>query len=524
MLTALSPLIFSEVFADSFSVDFNQEQYRIGDSLTISGEILDFGMPVIAISIYDPNEKILSANNLEISPQKTFSKTISLDSPFYDKIGEYMVKLDYGQISENHYFIIENDYSEPKILVENFEKPEIILLYTDKKQYTDKDFIKITGLVSALDSSTVLIGVYDPFGMPTGFYFSSIDSNLEFSTSFLVKSGVNFRVDGTYSIKAYYAETEVISFFDYYKASQSIIKDTIEEKIKENKYVEEKTEVPLDEIISDSITISSDEQIIDEEKTNANYDSISKNSVIQNDIKEISIEKTKNSKIKLINEKNNSKKIIPKTEIKKQTNLTVEDIELGKLLNQINLKCDSSTFTDTISYYDGMGPALYRLCKFDSSLNFFNDSLIDNPNDVEILVNKGSTLGKLGYFSEAIMYYDQAINIDPDFLPAKNNKANALTNLGNIDDAILLYNEILAKNPHYITAKNNLEIALLETSQIHNVVGMVDEFETKNIINQKSFLSKKIILFESKNQKPINFFEEVSLAFSTLGSLFDFLN
>ena len=99
---------------------------------------------------------------------------------------------------------------------------------------------------------------------------------------------------------------------------------------------------------------------------------------------------------------------------------------MGKLLNQINLKCDSSTFTDTISYYDGMGPALYRLCKFDSSLNFFNDSLIDNPNDVEILVNKGSTLGKLGYFSEAIVYYDQAINIDPDFLPAKNNKANAL--------------------------------------------------------------------------------------------------
>jgi len=85
VLTVLSPLIFSEVFADSFVVDFNQQRYNKGDSLTISGEILDFGMPVIAISIYNPNEKILSANNLEISPQKTFSKTISLDSPFYEK-------------------------------------------------------------------------------------------------------------------------------------------------------------------------------------------------------------------------------------------------------------------------------------------------------------------------------------------------------------------------------------------------------------------------------------------------------
>jgi len=483
-------------------------------------------MSVIAISIYDPNEKILSANNLEISPQKTFSKTISLDSPFYEKIGEYMVKLDYGQISENHYFVIENEYSVPKISVEDFEKPEIILVYTDKKQYTDKDFIKITGLVSAIDSPTVLIGVYDPFGMPAGFYFGSIDSNLEFSTSFLVKSGVNFRVDGTYSIKAYYAETEVMSFFDYYKVPQLVIedkiKDTVEEKLEENKPIEEKIEESSDEIISDTQNISSDTKIINEEKTNVNYNSVNENSMVQNDIKKISIEKIKETKS--INEKNNSKKIIPKTEIKKQTNLTVEDIELGKLLNQINLKCDSSTFTDTISYYDGMGPALYRLCKFDSSLNFFNDSLIDNPNDAEILVNKGSTLGKLGYFSEAIMYYDQAINIDPDFLPAKNNKANALANLGNSDEAISLYNEVLTKNPHYITARNNLEIALSESSQIHNVVDMIDEFETKNIANQKSSLSEKNILLESKKQKPTNFFEEVRLVFSSLGSLFGFLN
>ena len=75
--------------------------------------------------------------------------------------------------------------------------------------------------------------------------------------------------------------------------------------------------------------------------------------------------------------------------------------------------------------------------KFDSSLNFFNESLIKNPNDVEVLVNKGSALAKLNYLSEAILYYDQAIKIDPDFLPAKNNKANALANSQQYDDAIL---------------------------------------------------------------------------------------
>ncbi|MEK0319963.1 MAG: tetratricopeptide repeat protein [Nitrosopumilus sp.] len=369
--------------------------------------------------------------------------------------------------------------------IENFEESEIILLYTDKKQYTDKDLIKITGLVSTLDSPTVLIGVYDPFGMPTGFYIVSIDSDLKFSTSFPVKSGVNFRTDGTYSIKAHYAETKVTSFFDYYEILQPVIDVTIdntEDEIKENTHIEEKITESVDKTISDVTNILSDKKIINKEKTNDN-------SIIKD-----------------------SKKVVPQTEIEEPTNLTVEDIELGKLLNQINLKCDSSIFTDTISYYEGMGPALYRLCKFDSSLNFFNDSLINNPNDVELLVNKGSALGKLGYFSEAIVYYDQAINIDPDFLPAKNNKANALVNLGNSDEAILLYNEILVKNPNYTTARKNLDTALSETA----------ESETKNIVNQQFTLTEKTISPESKKQKPTNFFEELSLAFSSLASLFGF--
>ena len=194
---------------------------------------------------------------------------------------------------------------------------------------------------------------------------------------------------------------------------------------------------------------------------------------------------------------------------------------MGKLLNQIKLECDSSMYTDTISYYDGMGPALYRLCKFDSSLNFFNDSLIKNPNDVEILVNKGSTLGKLGYFSEAIVYYDHAIRVDPDFLPAKNNKANALANLGNFKDAILLYDEVLAENPNYLTARENLEILLSSNFDIDRIDSLSN---VENTFDPKSSFSKNILILDSEKQNSGNFFDEVGIAFSTLGSLFGFLN
>ena len=184
----------------------------------------------------------------------------------------------------------------------------------------------------------------------------------------------------------------------------------------------------------------------------------------------------------------------------------------------LNLRCDSGLYTDIISYYDGMGPALYRLCEFNSALDFFNESLLNNPDDVEILVNKGSALGKLGYFEESLAYYDHAIAIDPDFLPAKNNKANSLANLGNFDDAISLYTEILEENPDYNTARKNLATALSLKPSIESMDDLQEKSEDETF--PKESLSEKTIP-KNEKQSSTNFFEEFSKVFS---SLFGFLN
>lgn len=236
----------------------------------------------------------------------------------------------------------------------------------------------VTELVSSVESPTVLVGIYDPFGLPAGSYFGTINSDLEFSTNFLVKSGVNFRTEGTYSVKAHYGESEAKSFFDYYEN----IPDTTTENIPDTTIIEQPS------VDNESSTSSSEQSEVTE------IFSDHPNSQIDTQYKT-------NSDEQILNDKH--------LENEKQENLSVEDIELGKILNQINLECDDSKFTDTITYYDGMGPALYRLCNFEISLNFFNDSLIKDPENVEVLVNKGSTLGKLGYYSESIEYYDQAI-------------------------------------------------------------------------------------------------------------------
>lgn len=467
----LFSITLSPSFADSILIEFDKLEYHTGDSMIVSGHLLDFKMSVIALSLYDPDGKILSANNVIINSNGTFSKIIPLDSPFYDKSGKYTVKLNYGKTVQNEFFTITGN-SEPEIIISESIIPEIISVMSDKNQYYDNDFVTITGIVSSIDYPNVLIGVYDPFGTPIGFYFGQINSNLEFSTNFLIKSDINFKTDGTYSIKAHYGETEKITQFNFHKASNT--KTEFENK-----------------------------------------------SIIKNNDKSNTTTKNNNPNIKspeIINEGN------PKTtdsKIQKYDNLSVEDIELGKLLNQINLKCDQSKLVDTISYYDGVGPALYRLCKFDQSLIFFDDSLIQDPNNVEIITNKGSALGKLGYFSESIFYYDQALKIDSDFIPAINNKANALANIGKYDESITLYYDALQKNPNYDTTRKNLKLVLSELPLENTEISVEHKSSSEEIQSEQ--------IQDKNNSKPLtkksyNFFEELSLAFSSLSSFFGFQN
>lgn len=473
LVISLFSIGISQSYADSISIKFDKLEYHTGDSMVISGQILDFKIPVIAMSLYDPDGKILSANNVIINSNGTFSKIIPLDSPFYDKSGKYVVKINYGKIIQNDSFIIVGNAPDPEIITSEIIRPEIISLMIDKNEYSDNDFVMISGLVSSIDSSDVLIGIYDPFGTPTGFYFGQINSDLKFSVSFLVKSGVNFKVDGTYSIKAHYGETEKIITFVFHKETD--VKKQLDNKsiIKNN----------------------------DESKTDKVNTPIIKSPQITNE-----------QNTKLPDERN---------QIKNYDNLSVDDIELGKLLNQINLDCDHSEFVDTISYYDGMGPALYRLCKFDQALIFFDDSLTKDPNNVEILTNKGSTLGKLGYISESIFYYDHALKIDPDFIPAINNKANSLASIGKYDESVLLYNEAIQKNPDYNTARKNLTFVLSKLSA-DKIVSLEPESSYEEIPSEKTFQIEN----NSKSQTkiPSNFFEELSSLFSSIGSLFGFQN
>ena len=95
VVAVVSFSLVSDSFATDILVEFDKSEYNTGDELTLTGFIPEFTMPIVAVSIYDPNGTILSANNLEIDQDGLFSKTFSLDSPFYDTPGKYIIKIDY---------------------------------------------------------------------------------------------------------------------------------------------------------------------------------------------------------------------------------------------------------------------------------------------------------------------------------------------------------------------------------------------------------------------------------------------
>jgi len=381
--------------------------------------------------------------------------------------------------------------SFPLVFGENFVgelNSEVITLESAKSVYTDNDVIYISGSVSSVDTPSVLIGIHDPFGMPTGFYFGNIDSNNEFSISFLAKAGINFKIEGKYDATAYYSDSKKIVYFDFVESLDDEIfeTETIEEPIP-TETIEESTPTKT---IEDNLIIIKESQIKAE---------------IQDDV--LQETKIKND----INDKKNNAVAQVST-----NNLSVEDIELGKLLNQIALNCEQNEYTDTISYYDGMGPALIRLCKYSEAIFYFDEDIKNAPNDVEILTNKGTALSKLGHFEEAILYYDSALGIDSSYVPALNNKGNALSQLGKFEEAIDVYNLGMKLNSENKILKENFEKSMIKIplQQYH-------EETSENTNHQIDKNNNDNFKIKNNNSIP-NLFEKIGSIFSSIGSIFSF--
>jgi tetratricopeptide (TPR) repeat protein len=60
--------------------------------------------------------------------------------------------------------------------------------------------------------------------------------------------------------------------------------------------------------------------------------------------------------------------------------------------------------------------------RYEEAIQCYDSALAIDPNNIEILTNKGASLHKLGRTQEAIQCYDKALAIDPNNVSAFKNK------------------------------------------------------------------------------------------------------
>lgn len=427
--------------SDWLLVQTDNDQYHTGEEMEISGFILDATIPEIGIKIYDPEDKIVGAYTVELELDDGFTKTVSLDSPSYDYSGLYVIEFEYGDQTDDLFFeIIGTPKPAPAPVPQPDSAPEVLMVITDKGTYRDGEFIKISGLVSEIGDPTVLIGIFDPDNFPAGFYMPQVNSDLEFEASFLVKSGVNFKKVGTYTVKANYGTSKQTATFGFTD------KPLAQNNPPPNEPPAQPTPVNPPQITLNPAPTPAPAPIPapPKEQFTAPTPIIAPKPIIQN------VQPAPKQETPTAN----------------PNPLSEEEKEIGAVLNKITLECDNSHYADSIIYGQGMGPALMRLCNYDQAESYFESALAKDPYNPEILTNKGSALAKQGRFGAALEHYNLALKKDPKFVPALNNKANALAETGKLEDAITIYNKILDDDPSHETAKQNLQKAREELIQL----------------------------------------------------------
>ncbi len=520
-----------DVVEGTILISTDKISYQPEESIVVSGEVTERKMPVIALRIFDPDGKILGAYSVELDENNQFSKTIMADVPFYEKPGIYQIIAEYGKLNSETIFEIENDLFEIEydipIVEEHTElSPQILSFESDKEVYQDEDTITISGDVSSFTESPVTITIFDPSSLLSGIYLADVNPDLTFSTSFLAKYEVNFKVEGTYLITAQYggpetkqslaiefventyqpavidettshaflfsepdleqlatwyyldgSNNELASFFnDLLK--RDLIKPDTDVTISKDLLVEwvEDNEASLGFMIEDLFegNISEETFVLFIEDSLNDYTKVTKHApqhIVSSNI--ITPQK------KIVNQEK-SKTIKPDgLDLSNKIETDYTNYRLDKKDEKVyfysSVDCEKGTYEDVISHYNSPGPGLARLCKYTDAIYHYDNTLELNPNNIHALTNKGSALVSLGNYQEAISYYDRALEINLQYVVALNNKGNALVSLGNYQEAISYYDKALEINPQYVVALNNKEKASISSTLLP-----VSEEESQN--------------------------------------------
>ena len=153
--------------------------------------------------------------------------------------------------------------------------------------------------------------------------------------------------------------------------------------------------------------------------------------------------------------------------------------------------------------------------KFEKALPYLDKILEVQPNNVPILLNKGSVLIALDRSDESITYFDRLLKIEPDNIKGLTSKAAALANIGETQSALDLYDRILFidKNNEKIESEKARLLSITPTISIHGDFGKDKEskYDIHLRVTVRNSQGELISVIESKSGRymPVSFTDEV---------------
>ena len=153
--------------------------------------------------------------------------------------------------------------------------------------------------------------------------------------------------------------------------------------------------------------------------------------------------------------------------------------------------------------------------KFEKALPYLDKILEVQPNNVPILLNKGSVLIALDRSNESITYFDRLLKIEPNNIKGLTSKAAALANIGETQSALDLYDKILSidKNNEKIESEKARLLSITPTISIHGDFGKDKEskYDIHLRVTVRNSQGELISVIESKSGRymPVSFTDEV---------------
>jgi tetratricopeptide (TPR) repeat protein len=491
---------------ETITISTDKISYFPEDTIVISGEITKKKMPIIAIRVFDPDDKTLGAYSIEIDDNNRFTKTITADIPFYEKSGMYTISVEYGKLESQTFFEIENGPAEIDPVTFNIDEsptilPQITSFETDKDRYVDRDTVVISGKVSAISGPQVTITIFDLYKNPVGIYLANVNPDLTFSVSFVAKYNVNFKAEGTYTITAQYdrPETKQSLEIEFFEKTNPDTSTTMESNISE--HIESApsgflfSESELQQLATWYYLEGSDDELalffndlLKKDVINPDVPSrISKNIISQwiqdtksplgnmidklfkeNISEEDFIMFVENSLSDYINNTSKQDSIINNISEPTQTKIisNIEKAENEKLSKSNDKRVDDEIINNTM--IEPKKETVYYYSSVNCKKNAYEDV-------IAYYNNLGPGLARLCKYEEAVFNYDQTIESDPKNIHALNDKGSALSNLGRYQEAIEYYDKVLEIDSQYVAALNNKGSALSNLGRYQEAIEYYDK-------------------------------------------------